>query len=95
MLFVPEVYPVVLLPLFTHALYFLMLYIKQATGMMPMMNQLRIPSLGSHHLGIDDTKNIARVLQRMISDGAVLQVSARRNPRSPMNVEFIFKNRIV
>ena len=62
--------------------------------MMSMMKELRIPLLGSHHLGIDDTKNIARVLQRMIADGALLQITARRNAGSPENVEFLFKNRI-
>lgn len=62
--------------------------------MMTMMKELQIPLLGSHHLGIDDTKNIARVLQRMLADGALLQITARRNADSPENVEFLFKNRI-
>ncbi|CAM8951940.1 unnamed protein product [Rhodiola kirilowii] len=73
---------------------FLNFYKRTATGMMPMLRQLQIPQLGSHHLGIDDTKNIARVLQRMIVDGAIVKVSARRNPKSPESVEFLFKNRI-
>nr|GMD92505.1 uncharacterized exonuclease domain-containing protein At3g15140 isoform X1 [Ipomoea batatas] len=54
----------------------------------------RIPLLGSHHLGIDDSKNIARVLQHMLNDGAYLQVTARRNPDSPEVVKFLFENRI-
>lgn len=66
----------------------------QATGMMTMMKELRIPLVGSHHLGIDDTKNIARVLQHMLADGALVQITARRNSDSPENVEFLFKNRI-
>jgi len=59
-----------------------------------MMKELRIPLVGSHHLGIDDTKNIARVLQHMLADGALVQITARRNSDSPENVEFLFKNRI-
>lgn len=62
--------------------------------MRTMMNELKIPLLGSHHLGIDDTKNIARVLQRMLMDGAVLKITARRNPLVTGKVEFLFENRI-
>lgn len=62
--------------------------------MVSMMRQLQIPLLGSHHLGIDDTKNIARVLQHMLIDGAVLQITARRIPGSPEKVKFFFENRI-
>lgn len=69
-------------------------YGLQATGMMTMMKELQIPLLGSHHLGIDDTKNIARVLQHMLAEGAVMQITARRNSASSENVEFLFKNRI-
>lgn len=73
---------------------YLNFYKRRATGMMTMMKELCIPSLGSHHLGIDDTKNIARVLQHMLADGALIQITARRNSDSPENVEFLFKNRI-
>ena len=62
--------------------------------MVTMMRELQIPLLGSHHLGIDDTKNITRVLQRMLVDGASMQITARRNPNSPGAVNFLFKNRI-
>ncbi|KAK6230642.1 hypothetical protein QUC31_002160 [Theobroma cacao] len=64
-----------------------------ARGMMSMMKQLEIPSFGSHHLGIDDTINIARVLQHMLADGAVMQITARRYPES-QKVEFHFENRV-
>ncbi|KDP45856.1 hypothetical protein JCGZ_15300 [Jatropha curcas] len=66
---------------------------KEARGMRTMMEQLKIPMQGSHHLGIDDTKNIAKVLLRMLSDGAVIPITARRNPVSG-NVNFLYKNRI-
>nr|AKM76591.1 polynucleotidyl transferase ribonuclease H-like superfamily protein [Francoa sonchifolia] len=73
---------------------YLNFYKRRATGMMTMMKELQIPSLGSHHLGIDDAKNIARVLQHMVADGALVQITARRTSNSTENVEFLFKNRI-
>uniref|UniRef100_A0A1D1XGN0 Putative exonuclease domain-containing protein At3g15140 n=1 Tax=Anthurium amnicola TaxID=1678845 RepID=A0A1D1XGN0_9ARAE len=72
---------------------YLNFYKRRATGMKIMMRELGIPLLGNHHLGIDDSKNIARVLQHMIADGAFLQITARRQPSSP-NVEFLFEYRI-
>ncbi|KAK8939427.1 hypothetical protein KSP40_PGU014385 [Platanthera guangdongensis] len=74
---------------------YLNFYNRRATGMMPMMRQLGLSSLGSHHLGIDDTKNIARVCQRLLADGALLQITARRSSSNPSNVQFMFVNRIV
>ncbi|XP_019153806.1 PREDICTED: uncharacterized exonuclease domain-containing protein At3g15140 isoform X2 [Ipomoea nil] len=73
---------------------YLNFYKRRAPGMLSMMRELKIPLLGSHHLGIDDSKNIARVLQHMLNDGAYLQVTARRNPDSPEVVKFLFENRI-
>ncbi|XAR68309.1 hypothetical protein NMG60_11003392 [Bertholletia excelsa] len=35
---------------------YLNFYRRRATGMLTMMRELKIPLLGSHHLGIDDTK---------------------------------------
>lgn len=59
-----------------------------------MMRELQMPIFGSHHLGIDDAKNIARVLQQMLSDGAVMQITARRSSPHSHDVKFTFKNRI-
>ncbi|XP_038695733.1 uncharacterized exonuclease domain-containing protein At3g15140 isoform X2 [Tripterygium wilfordii] len=73
---------------------YLNFYNQEARGMMAMLKQRQIRVLGSHHLGIDDTKNITRVLQRMLADGAVMQISARRDLHSPENVSFTFRNRI-
>ncbi|KAL5565306.1 hypothetical protein UlMin_028470 [Ulmus minor] len=73
---------------------YLNFYKRRATGMVTMMKELRLPLLGSHHLGLDDTKNISRVLQRMLADGAVVQITARRNPNIPEEVNFLFKDRI-
>ncbi|XP_009603179.1 uncharacterized exonuclease domain-containing protein At3g15140 isoform X2 [Nicotiana tomentosiformis] len=74
---------------------FLNFYKRRAKGMLSMMRELQMPLLGSHHLGIDDAKNIARVLQHMLSDGALVQITARRNPHVPEKVEFLFEDRIV
>ncbi|KAK2968408.1 hypothetical protein RJ640_004414 [Escallonia rubra] len=73
---------------------YLNFYKRRATGMITMMKELQMPLIGSHHLGIDDTKNITRVLQRMLADGAVLQITARRNANDLKSVEFLFNNRI-
>ncbi|XP_008226429.1 PREDICTED: uncharacterized exonuclease domain-containing protein At3g15140 [Prunus mume] len=73
---------------------YLNFYKRRATGMMTMMKELHLPLLGSHHLGFDDSKNIARVVQHMLADGALIQITARRNSDSPEKVEFLFKNRI-
>ncbi|XP_048542413.1 uncharacterized exonuclease domain-containing protein At3g15140 isoform X2 [Triticum urartu] len=72
---------------------YLNFYNRRATGMMTMMRELQIPIVGSHHLGIDDAKNITRVVQRMLADGAVIQITARRQPDTS-DVKFLFKNRI-
>ncbi|XP_030460854.1 uncharacterized exonuclease domain-containing protein At3g15140 isoform X1 [Syzygium oleosum] len=73
---------------------YLNFYHREARGMMAMMKQLDISVLGSHHLGMDDTKNIARVLQRMLVNGAVMRITAWRSPKSPDRIEFAYKNRI-
>ncbi|XP_057748860.1 uncharacterized exonuclease domain-containing protein At3g15140 [Arachis stenosperma] len=73
---------------------YLNFYKRRATGMITMMKELQIPLRGSHHLGIDDTKNITRVLQHMLLDGALIQITARRNPKTPAEVNFLFKHRI-
>ncbi|XP_023642188.1 uncharacterized exonuclease domain-containing protein At3g15140 isoform X2 [Capsella rubella] len=73
---------------------YLNFYGREARGMVSMMKQCGIKLMGSHHLGIDDTKNITRVVQRMLSEGAVLKITARRSKSNTRNVEFLFKNRI-
>ncbi|KAJ4788747.1 Polynucleotidyl transferase ribonuclease H-like superfamily protein [Rhynchospora pubera] len=73
---------------------FLNFYNRRATGMVTMMRELQMPLFGSHHLGIDDAKNIVRVLQHMLSDGALMQITARRGSSESGDVKFTFKNRI-
>ncbi|KAI5662492.1 hypothetical protein M9H77_21815 [Catharanthus roseus] len=73
---------------------YLNFYKQRAPGMLSMMRELNIPLRGSHHLGIDDAKNITRVLQRLLTDGASLQITARRYPDAPEKVKFLFRDRI-
>lgn len=71
---------------------YLNFYNREATGMVPMLRQLKMQVLGTHHVGIDDTRNIARVLQRLIIDGAVLQLTGWKERDG--KVEYLFNNRI-
>ncbi|PUZ60907.1 hypothetical protein GQ55_4G212600 [Panicum hallii var. hallii] len=73
---------------------YLNFYSRRATGMTTMMRQLQMPTVGSHHLGIDDSKNIARVVQRMLADGAMMQITAKRQSATG-DVKFLFKDRIM
>eukprot|EP00162_Nutomonas_longa_P010163 comp19742_c0_seq1/m.38032 comp19742_c0_seq1/g.38032 ORF comp19742_c0_seq1/g.38032 comp19742_c0_seq1/m.38032 type:complete len:112 (+) comp19742_c0_seq1:434-769(+) len=41
----------------------------QPRGMLDMLGTLRLQLEGRHHSGLDDCKNIARVLMKMIEDG--------------------------
>lgn len=43
-------------------------YKKKAGGMVKMLNELGLKLDGKHHSGIDDTKNIAKILVKMIGD---------------------------
>jgi len=72
---------------------YLNFYCRRATGMITMMRQLQMPTVGSHHLGIDDSKNIARVVQRMLADGAMMQITAKRQSATG-DVKFLFEDRI-
>lgn len=44
-------------------------YNTHAGSMVDMLNTLNIELEGRHHSGIDDTKNITKILIRMIKDG--------------------------
>lgn len=46
-------------------------YKVKAFGMVNMLRHLNIPLEGKHHSGIDDTRNIAKILLKIISDGHV------------------------
>ncbi len=44
-------------------------YKKKSGSMVNMLQQLGIPLSGKHHSGIDDTRNTAQILLRMLDDG--------------------------
>lgn len=44
-------------------------YGKKGKGMIDMLNELKLPLIGHHHSGIDDTRNIAQIAIKMINDG--------------------------
>lgn len=44
-------------------------YKKKAGGMVGMLDHLNIKLEGRHHSGIDDTRNISKILVKMIEDG--------------------------
>lgn len=44
-------------------------YKVKSLGMDGLLNWLKMDLLGRHHSGIDDCRNIARIFQRMLSDG--------------------------
>lgn len=69
-------------------------YKKRAGGMLAMLNGLNIPLTGTHHVGLDDAHNIARVLQRMLAHGAIIKISAKRKASDPMAVRWTFANRV-
>jgi len=45
--------------------------------MVKMLNRMNIPLEGRHHSGIDDCKNITKIVQRMLQDGAILNTNGR------------------
>lgn len=59
-----------------------------------MMKGLKMPMEGTHHVGLDDAHNIARVLQRMLAHGAIIQITAKRKADDPKAVKFTFRFRI-
>jgi ERI1 exoribonuclease 3 len=67
-------------------------YKKSITGMAGMLGQLHIKLKGTHHSGIDDVMNISTIVTRMIDDGAVFDITGRRDVslvyKKPDYVEF-------
>lgn len=66
----------------------------QAGGMLKMIQGLKMPLLGTHHVGLDDALSITRILQRMLIHGAKMQLTAKRKAGDTKAVKFTFKNRI-
>ena len=53
-------------------------YKRKSFGMKSMLDKLNIPLDGTHHRGIDDCYNIAKIAQRMVITGCKMMVTQRR-----------------
>lgn len=49
---------------------------RKAYGMTGMLQKLSLPLDGTHHRGIDDCANIAKVVQRLVLDGCKFKVTS-------------------
>jgi len=49
------------------------------TGMRGMLNRLRIPLKGQHHLGMDDVSNLAKILKRLVAEECKLEPTGQAN----------------
>jgi len=63
-------------------------YGHKAFGMKAMLNGLRITLEGNHHSGLDDTKNISKIVKRMITDGAKIDITAFKDDVGYINYKF-------
>jgi inhibitor of KinA sporulation pathway (predicted exonuclease) len=57
-----------------------------------MLNGLNIELEGHHHLGLDDVKNICKVLVKLIQDGAIVDITGQKDESG--RVRFTFEDRI-
>jgi len=71
---------------------YLHFYNERANGMKEMLDGLSIPLEGNHHSGLDDTKNIAKVVKRIIGDGGIINITASREANG--RISFVFEDRI-
>ena len=61
--------------------------IPKSMGMAGMLQLSGIELEGHHHSGIDDSKNIAKILVRLIEDGAVLDITNSLKPKKKSQLE--------
>eukprot|EP01100_Stratorugosa_tubuloviscum_P001998 TRINITY_DN145_c0_g2_i1.p1 TRINITY_DN145_c0_g2~~TRINITY_DN145_c0_g2_i1.p1 ORF type:complete len:260 (-),score=113.91 TRINITY_DN145_c0_g2_i1:169-948(-) len=57
---------------------------KPPTGMVGMLNQLKLPLVGRHHSGIDDSRNITAIVIHLLSNGVCFDITTTANP-NPRN----------
>lgn len=57
-------------------------YKTKPLGMAGMLTRLKMDLQGRHHSGIDDCRNIARILKKMIEDGVVLEQTSYHKPKA-------------
>jgi len=58
---------------------------QKLPGLPTMLSRLDMEFVGSPHCGLDDAKNIARVVSRMVLDGAILKVNEMLDPATDPN----------
>jgi len=58
---------------------FMTFYKTPASGMAECLKKLKLPLVGKHHSGIDDCKNIAAIVKRMVEDGCSFAVTGKLN----------------
>ena len=61
--------------------------------MAPLLKYLGIPLDGKHHLGMDDTFNIGKIMIRVMEDGAIIRETANRRSINDQT-EFVYEDRI-
>lgn len=54
------------------------------TGMRGLLGRLRIKMEGTHHLGIDDTNNIAKIVAKLMQEGAIFEINGSRGANDPI-----------
>lgn len=54
----------------------------EARGMADMLHKLNLPLVGRHHSGLDDCKNIAQIVCRMIDDGCTFKLTQQRREKA-------------
>jgi ERI1 exoribonuclease 3 len=59
--------------------------------MKPLLRELQIPLVGTHHVGLDDAHNITRIMQRMLAQGARFKITGKRLESG--EIRFMFKRR--
>ena len=55
---------------------------SKPAGMMGMLNALHIPHLGHHHRGLDDVRNLSRIVVSLLRDGATFRPTWTEKERS-------------
>ncbi|EFC46315.1 exonuclease III protein [Naegleria gruberi] len=63
------------------------IYSKHVHGMTDMLNHMKLELIGKHHSGIDDCKNIARILCEMLKQGKQIDITAHIDDFKDMYVD--------
>uniref|UniRef100_A0A6B2LE73 Exonuclease domain-containing protein n=1 Tax=Arcella intermedia TaxID=1963864 RepID=A0A6B2LE73_9EUKA len=64
---------------------------RKPLGMDGMLNVFRIPLTGTHHRGIDDCRNIAKILVHLLKNGYQFKFTSQATKYPPLNLEVCLK----